>query len=142
MRTTKFFLFSFALVALLLVPSISLAYQKQNVQFEPQDPGVITGEGAVTTNSISQYSGLGQQDPVDITVMIVNWLLGFLGIVFLVLIVYAGIRWMISAGDDEAITKSKNIIKGAVIGLVIILAAYGITYFIFEFLVNATNSRF
>ncbi len=124
-----------------LVATLStLAYTTQNVQFEPQDPGEI-GTG-VTENSISQYSGLGTQDPMDVTVMIINWLLGLLGLFFLVLVIYAGFLWMTAAGVEDRIDKAKKILTAAIIGLVIVLTSYGVSYFIFEVVVNASNSRF
>ena len=64
--------------------------------------------------------------------------LGLLGILFLVLIVYAGYLWMTAGGEEQQIEKSKSYIKNSVIGLVIILAAFGITRFVIGGLLNAT----
>ena len=58
--------------------------------------------------------------------------LGLLGIIFLVLIIYAGFEWMTAQGDEEKVTKAKDTLTRAVIGLVIIIAAYSITYFVFS----------
>lgn len=57
----------------------------------------------------------------------ISLILSFLGVIFLALIIYGGNLWMSSAGNDEAITKAKNIMASAVIGLLIIFAAYAIT---------------
>ena len=40
--------------------------------------------------------------------------------------VFAGYRWLTSAGNDEAVTKAKELIKQSVIGIVIIIAGYTI----------------
>ena len=58
--------------------------------------------------------------------------LGLLGIIFLVLIIYAGYEWMTAQGDEEKVTKAKDTLSRAVIGLIIIIAAYSITYFVFN----------
>jgi len=58
--------------------------------------------------------------------------LGLLGIIFLVLIIYAGYNWMTAQGDEEKVTIAKNTLTRAVIGLIIIVAAYSITYFVFS----------
>ena len=50
----------------------------------------------------------------------------FLGVVFLGLMIYAGYLWMLARGNEQDIEKAKNIIIYAVIGLVVVLAAYAI----------------
>jgi len=59
-------------------------------------------------------------------------LLGFVGVIFLILMVYAGFMWMLARGNEQAIEKAKHLIESAIIGLVIVLAAYGITVFVME----------
>lgn len=58
--------------------------------------------------------------------------LGILGIVALVLVIYAGFTWMMAQGDEKKVESAKNILKNAVIGLIIISTSYAITNFIFE----------
>lgn len=57
-------------------------------------------------------------------------LFSFLGIIFFVLTIYAGINWMTAQGDTAQVTKAKETLIRAIVGLVIALAAYGITYFV------------
>ncbi len=61
---------------------------------------------------------------------IINIVLSFLGIIAVVLIIFAGFQWMTAGGNEEQIKKAKGLLKNAVIGLVIILMAWSITYFI------------
>ncbi len=63
---------------------------------------------------------------------LVGAVLGFLGIVFFGLIFYAGILWMTARGSEDSISKAKSIMEASVIGLVIVLAAYAITQFVFD----------
>lgn len=56
----------------------------------------------------------------------------FVGVIFLVLIIYAGIMWMTSGGNEEKAGKAKKLIGAAVIGMVIIFGAYVITSFVIE----------
>ena len=65
---------------------------------------------------------------------VVSAFLGLLGIIFLVLIIYSGFNWMTAGGDEEKVTKAKETLTRAVIGLIIITAAYSITYFVFTYL--------
>jgi len=56
--------------------------------------------------------------------------LSFIGVIFLILIIYAGVMWMTAAGNEAQVTKAKDIIIAATIGLVIVLSAYAITRFV------------
>ena len=78
----------------------------------------------------------------DIRVSIANMIrtiLGLLGIVSVVIILYAGFTWMTSAGNDEKISTAKKTLGSAVIGLAIILSAYAITSFVIQELYGATT---
>lgn len=61
---------------------------------------------------------------------IIQIFLGFLGILAVVLIIYAGFLWMTAGGDSAKVDKAKDYIKNAIIGIVIILAAYIITSYV------------
>lgn len=74
--------------------------------------------------------GLGNTDPRDMVVNLLNILFTFLGIIAVIVIMYAGWLWMTSAGEQDKVDKAKKIIIGAVIGLVVILASYSIVAFI------------
>lgn len=65
--------------------------------------------------------------------------LGLLGIIFIFLMVLAGYHWMTAAGDEQKVTKAKDTIRTAVIGLIIIVAAYSITYFVLSALGKSTT---
>jgi hypothetical protein len=54
----------------------------------------------------------------------------FLGMIFLALMVYAGIRWMVAGGNEDEVEKSRKIIRDSMIGLLVILASYFLVYFI------------
>jgi len=69
-----------------------------------------------------------------------GYVLGFLGVLFLVLIVYGGYLWMISQGNEEQVSRAKKIIIASTIGLAIILSAAILTNWIFESLLNATDN--
>lgn len=61
---------------------------------------------------------------------VVGAILSFLGVVFLILMIYGGYIWMLARGNEQEAAKAKNIIKGAIIGLIIVLLAYIITVFV------------
>lgn len=79
-------------------------------------------------------------DPAVVVGNVINALLGILGVVFLILVIYAGILWMTAAGNEKQVEKAKDILINGVVGLVIILAAYTITYFVIENLQRVTGT--
>ncbi|MFA7365039.1 MAG: hypothetical protein WCZ12_01605 [Patescibacteria group bacterium] len=62
--------------------------------------------------------------------IVIGAILSFIGVIFMVLIVYAGFSWMTARGNDQQVEKAKNLIFRAIIGLIIVLAAYAITTFV------------
>jgi hypothetical protein len=63
---------------------------------------------------------------------IIGTFLSLLGVIFLILIMYGGFTWMTSGGNEIKVLKAKKILTEAIIGLIIILSAYSITYFVFH----------
>ena len=64
------------------------------------------------------------------TVRFVQYVLGFLAIIGVIMVVYGGIIWITSAGSEEKVTKARKIIIAAAIGLVIIAVAWTIVSFV------------
>jgi len=84
--------------------------------------------------------GTGLSNTQDIRIIIariIRIIIGFLGIIAVGLIIYAGWLWMSSGGNEEKIEQAKNILKNAVIGLIIILSAFAIASFVLNSLLGA-----
>jgi hypothetical protein len=76
----------------------------------------------------------------DVTVLvsiIIQAMLGLLGVIFIVLIIYAGIAWMTAEGEEAKVEKAQKIMRNATIGLIIVISAYAISYFV----INALSQR-
>lgn len=65
---------------------------------------------------------------------VIKGFIALLGIIFVVLIILAGNKWMNAGGDEEKVREAKDSIQRAIIGLIIIIAAYAITEFVFTHL--------
>lgn len=89
-----------------------------------------------TTVELSTTKGLK-----DAVASIVNIVLSIMGLIFFVLFVVAGFKWMTAAGNEEAIESAKNIITAAVIGLIITLLAWGISFWVLGSLQNQQFGR-
>lgn len=70
------------------------------------------------------------ETPTAIATKAINAVLAVVYIIFFVLVLYAGIRWMTAQGNEENVTKAKNILEAAIIGVVLISAAYAVTSFV------------
>jgi hypothetical protein len=61
---------------------------------------------------------------------IINVLLFVVGILSVVMLIYGGIKYSISAGDAAKVTSAKNTIMYAIVGLVVAILAYAIVNFV------------
>ncbi len=66
----------------------------------------------------------------SVATTIINGILAILALVSVVMIIFAGQRYMVAMGDPGKITQAKNMILYGVIGLVIALLAFAIVNFI------------
>lgn len=129
----KIFLTFLICFSLLIGGAAVLAQEEPTgVQF---DPGQTFDDDPV----LAEETQLGTADPIDVVGRIINIGLGVLGLFFLLLMIYGGYIWMNARGNEEEVTKAKKIIMGAVIGLVIILASYGVSNFVFTNIYSTTD---
>lgn len=70
---------------------------------------------------------------------IIKTFISILGVIFMAYIVYAGYLWMIARGEEEKVSKARAIIRGSIIGLIIVLFAYAITAFVVSRFVDVSG---
>lgn len=75
--------------------------------------------------------------PEVIAGQVIRTVTTFLGVVFFILIVYGGWKWLLARGNEEEVTKGKEIIKQAVIGLIIVFGAYLVANFVVNQIIQA-----
>lgn len=80
--------------------------------------------------SLGEGAGLPQTSLPILIARIIRAVLGVLGIVTVLLVIYAGFMYMGAKGDPTKVDKAKKIITNAVIGLVIIFSSYSIASYI------------
>lgn len=84
-------------------------------------------------------TGLGTVDLRAGIMSIVNVLLGFLGIIAIIVILWGGFRWMTAGGNEEKIDEAKKIITSGIIGLVIILISWTLVFFVVDQITTVTG---
>ena len=77
-------------------------------------------QGAAAQSSICQDGG---SIKTDIAPRIINWLIMITGALSVILIIYAGILYVVSAGDSGKAKKAKNVMIAAIVGLLITVFA-------------------
>jgi hypothetical protein len=102
-------------------------------------------DSQVGMEEVGEQYGQNSQHPtslVSIIVKIINYSMGILGVLFLGLIVMSGFQWMTAGGNEDSIEKAKSRMKNAIIGLVIVLMSWTISYFImYKLVLPATNPQ-
>jgi hypothetical protein len=87
---------------------------------------VASGDGGAyseTTDANSFYSLLGT---------IIEIFLSLLGMIFIVLMIFAGYNWMTAGGDEGKVKKARDIITTCIIGLLVVVGAYAIWMYVFR----------
>lgn len=81
-------------------------------------------------------SNLSNKDLVVLIQSIVTWVLGLLALVAVIMIIIGGFMWMTAGGNDDKVGSAKKYIISAVIGLIVILAAWIIVNFVIRQFTN------
>lgn len=131
----KQFFITLTLVAMIMLPVLAV--------FGPV-PALAQGADDMLwggqKNTIQTNTGLGGSDPRDMASQVISIVLGFLGIVAVVIILLGGFRWMTAGGNEDRVSEARKLIAAGIIGLVIVLAAFGIAQFVLDQLYQATDA--
>ena len=120
MRPTMKKIFLFAAAACLALPI--LAFAATTTTYDAANTGLTATAGAAQVNTST--------DLPTVIGTVIKAGLGLVGMIFLVLMLYAGAIWMIARGDEARVEKAKETIIAAIIGIIIVVGAYAITNFV------------
>jgi len=114
---------------------IFVTSQIASVSFAADNSATLFNNGLKKVGGGAGYDNSLQLDQaenklIQISGSVIQTLLSFLGVIFLILMVYAGFIWMTAKGDQQKVQKAKDILTNSLIGLIIVMAAYAISYFI------------
>lgn len=91
---------------------------------------LIARAGYFDPEGVWLESGLSTADPTTFILAIIQYLLGLLALIALVLIIYAGFMIMTSTGNEERVQKGFATLRWTVIGLLFIMSSWGIVLLI------------
>jgi heme/copper-type cytochrome/quinol oxidase subunit 2 len=69
-------------------------------------------------------TGLSAAEPGTIIIGVINWLMGIVGLIAMLVFVVSGWMYLTAAGDEKKTEEAKNNIKYAITGVVVALVAY------------------
>jgi Trk-type K+ transport system membrane component len=84
--------------------------------------------------------GLGEQDLKATIVGVVQTIMGFLGLLAVIVVIWGGFKWMTSGGEQAKVDEARKLIINGVIGLVIVILAFTIVTFVLGELLDATGA--
>ena len=108
----KKIIFAFIFASALLVPVATLAQDPQNCQFDAQAGSIC--------------NPIASDNLMDLIIYFTRYLLGIIAVIAVTMIVIAGFRMVISAGNQESVKAAQGMITWSLVGLVIALLAYSI----------------
>lgn len=99
-----------------------------DVSIFAQTPSSVDLSGVLRDAGTS--ANLGTRSIGEIVAGIIQIVLGLLGVVFVIIIIYSGFMWMTASGIDERIKTAQGHLRNAVIGVIIVVGAQIITYWV------------
>lgn len=138
MKTYQKFFFTFLVVAIILTFTTVAALAQENSENEAE----AVFNPSEKLRQVGAQAGFNSSEGVSLprTIgRIIQAFLSFLGIIFMGYIIYGGSLWITARGEEEKITRAKAIIRGSVIGIIIVFSAWAITAFILFNLVRGTG---
>lgn len=124
-------IFTIIIFFIILLPQPSLA-----AEIDPSATGYGLNDPSFKQLNISQGSDLK-----GTIASIINIILGCLGIIAVIIIMYGGFKWMTAAGNEDEVTKARKMIVDGVIGLIVIFLAWTIATFVINQLADVTGSE-
>jgi ABC-type Fe3+ transport system permease subunit len=71
---------------------------------------------------------------------VINIMLYIVGILAIIMLIYGGIRYVLSGGDDKRVTAAKNTILYAIVGLIVAILGYAVVNWIVKNLGGSSDS--
>ena len=89
-------------------------------------------------NAAGYSVGSGETDIRILLAGLVQVAISLVGIIFFVLIIYGGYLWLSAGGNEEQVKKATQILKSAIVGLIIALLSFMIVRAVASLLFQAT----
>ncbi len=114
----------------------------------------VTAQGTTTSTNNSIFENLGSAaskafgapasgkastTPGQVIGQVIKVILGFVGTIVFIIFLYGGFMWLTARGNDDQVKTAKSYLTNGVIGTVIVILAYSLTYFLTDIVFKATG---
>jgi len=102
---------------------------------------VLGGLNTAAGSTGAGYVTSGSATPISMVIgNMISVILGISGILFLCLMVYAGILYLTANGEEAGVKKAKKLITSSIIGIIIIMSSYAITAYVVAALTSVVKA--
>ncbi len=88
------------------------------------------GDAGSALNDAIAPTGLPKNEVATYVGNVARWFFGITGLIFFLLMLYAGTIWFLARGEEEKIAEAKKTIIAAIIGLLIAVSGFAISTFV------------
>ncbi len=115
------------LTVILIVPGLVFATSIKNAE----DNGGAIDRLNKTATTYGPFSKVADETTLATTLgLVIGIALSILGIIFLVITIISGFKWMTAEGNESKVEQARGTITRAVIGLIVVISSYAIWIFI------------
>lgn len=131
----RYLIVGLSLAAAVLVPA-TVVVQAQT-QF---DQKVLKSLGQASKAPFgADVSGIARRTPGQVVGQIIKVVLGFVGTIAFIVFLYGGFLWLTARGSEEQVKTAKKYLFNGLIGTIIIILAYSLTYYVTDVVYKATG---
>lgn len=124
-KIAKYLLSLVFVLSLAAIPAASFALTEAQV-------GIDSGSAPTAL-------GLGAKTPVQTATSLINTAMVFLGLIAVGIVLLAGFKWMTAGGNEDKVGEAKKLMASGVIGLIILLSAWGIAKYVIQTAMTVTT---
>lgn len=120
---------AFAAAGMLMLPVMTFAQGAAN-----QPPSIELDE------QFGADAGIATDDLPSFVSTMIRWILGIIGVLLVALFVYGGVLYATSAGNEDRVETGKRVMIYAIIGTVIVFAAFVVSDFVISALLSTSGA--
>jgi len=115
------------LIIIIIITAFSYSYEAK-AQSQGSEGVQRTGGSVELSNPLGQE----MKYPQVIIGQALNAVLGVVGSLALIIMIYGGLMWMTSAGNEQRVKTGRDTLIWATLGLVVIFMSYALVYFVLK----------
>ncbi len=140
LRRGSYLLSKFILLALIVLCAVSpfcVSIDESGVELKELNAEAFDFSGSL--DDAAKRVGLKREkssapDLTSVIGKIINAALSLIGVVLLIIIMIGGYKWMMAGGNEDAAKEAKKYISRGIIGVLIVVGAYAISFFVIDVL--------